>query len=340
MLVDRMNVLCCPVLLWLPLRDVLVKSSGTPAVVMCSAPSVLHRLTCTSELSVSHLWVTDGQMITGYQGLAVDVWFSQRSYLALAEVRSQKRQDGADDIYGILQNGFPAGLDMSRTAYQSNLEAAPDDLGLGSLGEPVTERQLDADTTLYVHRVELCKATQNVKVRAAVAGPLTIQVCATRPQARLAASCTGPACAVPAPPALLCGRRQLHQPRGAGVGAAAGGAGAEGKRIDPGEHRTCIPVSLHAVLRKQAPKKKHLLLACFCCLHSVLMFPHNALPAEGRPNTLGCRLAWRRSTGSTAGRTGPGCASLRCFPSACTQSSVLFIGMHAAPTAPAAGRAD
>ena len=211
---------------------------------------------------MSHLWVMDCQMITGYQGLAVDVWFSQRSYLAMAEVRYKKRQDGADDVYGILQNGFPAGLAMSRGAYQSSLEDAPDDLGIDSLGEPVLERQLDADTSLLVHRVELCKATQNVKVRAAVAGPLTEQLyCKTRLLACMVPSCTGPACAVSAPPALLCGRRQLHQPRGAGVGAAVGGARAEGQRSDSGEHLAYLVLCLVFSASRHPTRKACSLLA-------------------------------------------------------------------------------
>ena len=150
-------------------------------------------------------------MISGYRGLAIDVWLSQRSYLALAEVRYEERQDGADDILEILRKSFPAGLATSRSEYQASLKAAPDNIDLGSLGEPVIERQLDADATLRVYQVELRKAQQAVKVRTAAAGSHAGESLCCGPQA-YSATCSGPARALPAPPAVLCGRRQLHQP--------------------------------------------------------------------------------------------------------------------------------
>ena len=104
-----------------------------------------------------------GQEITGYQGLAIDVWLSQRSYEALAEVSYDERQDGADDILKILQNGFPAGLATSRTEYQSNLIAATP-LNIKSLGEAVSMRWLDSHSTLSVYRVDLSTADKTVKV--------------------------------------------------------------------------------------------------------------------------------------------------------------------------------
>ena len=117
-------------------------------------------LLCSYALTAHHP-VT--QEINGYEGLAIDLWLSQRSYQALVEVRYEEKLPGADDIVKLLRDKFPSGLSQSRAEFLAALSStAP--LCMDSLGEAVSTRSMEDGSTLAVYRTNLSQAHQTVKV--------------------------------------------------------------------------------------------------------------------------------------------------------------------------------
>jgi hypothetical protein len=103
------------------------------------------------------------QEISGYEGLGIDLWLSQRSYHALVEVACEAKLPGADDVVKLLRDKFPSGLAQSRAEFLSALSSAAP-LCVDSLGAAVSTRGMDDGATLAVYRTNLSQAHKTVKV--------------------------------------------------------------------------------------------------------------------------------------------------------------------------------
>lgn len=77
----------------------------------------------------THQIFGDREEIVGYNGLAVDIYFSQLDFQAYVEVKFDDKAHGAMDIVSTLQEHFPGGLTADQKEYMAAVAAAsPPDL--------------------------------------------------------------------------------------------------------------------------------------------------------------------------------------------------------------------
>ena len=124
--------------------------SLTPASAASFPPTLTHQIFGREE------------EIQGYIDLAVNIWFSQRTFQALIELQYAAKQPGADDVVAKLQEHFPGGVCATRTEFEQRL-ADQATATTDQLGQPVWSQQSEGGQ-LEVFAVQMSTASEQVKV--------------------------------------------------------------------------------------------------------------------------------------------------------------------------------
>ena len=118
-------------------------------------------VTSSFKPDFTHQIFGDDEEIVGYKGLAIDIFFSQTSFHACAEVAFDDKAHGAKDIFTTLQEHFPGGLtpDKQKFLAEATKRAATSPVKLGNpLAIP------DLKSGLSVTLANLAEGSQDLKV--------------------------------------------------------------------------------------------------------------------------------------------------------------------------------